>query len=89
METNRQLKIGLLKDQSDYSRTIQCILSGLLQTDPNASLLPVDEAIASRTLVKKLWDALPEEQDSYQFNSIDEQTNNATVYLPTNDFIQL
>jgi hypothetical protein len=88
MATNRQLKIDLLKDQNDYSRKIQSILSELLQIDAKASLLSIDKAIASRILVKKLWDVLPDEEDSYQFNDIDDQTNKATEYLPIGDFTQ-
>lgn len=88
MATNRKLKIDLLKDQNDYSRKIQSILSGLSQVDVKASLLPIEKAIASRILIKKLWDALPDEYDSYQFDDIEEQTTKGKKYLPTVDFNQ-
>jgi hypothetical protein len=88
MATNRQLKIDLLKDQNDYSRKIQSILSELLQIDVKASLLPIDKAIASRILVKKLWDLLPDQRDSFQFDNADEQTSKGSEYLSTGDFTQ-
>lgn len=88
MATIRQLKIELLKDQNEYSRVIQKILSALLQVDAHASLLPVEKATASRILVKKLWDILPGEHESFQFDSVDEQTAKGGKYLPAADFNQ-
>lgn len=82
METNRQLKIGLLKDLQEYSRTVQLILSELLQRDAKAFVLSTDRSVASRALIKKLWDALPDEQYSYQFNNTGEQTEKGKAYLP-------
>jgi hypothetical protein len=88
MAINRQLKIDLLKDENEYSRNIQRILSELSQIDAKVSLFSIERAIASRILIKKLWDALPNEQDSYHYNDIDEQTIKAKEYLPTVDLTE-
>jgi hypothetical protein len=88
MATNRQLKIDLLKDQNNCLQLIHKILSKLLQVDAQASLLPVEKATASRILVKKLWEVLPEEHESCQFENVEEQTTKGRGYLPTNEFSQ-
>lgn len=85
MITPRQLKIDLLKDRNDYTRLVQHILAELFKIDRNASLLTTENSIASRTLVKKLWDALPDEHESYQFNGTSEQTAHAAASLPVAD----
>lgn len=83
MATNRQLKIDLLKEQTDFARQIQSILSSLAALDAKASLLPMEKAIASRTLVKKLWDLLPEEYESYYLADEENLTDALIKYLPT------
>jgi hypothetical protein len=88
MPTNRQLKIDWLKEQNNLSVEIQKILSALAHIDPHASLLPLEKAMASRSLIKKLWDLLPDEYYSYRFNSEEEQTINGKVLLPTSDLMQ-
>lgn len=89
MATNRQLKLALRKERNDYSHKIQHILSRLTALDVSASLLPLEQAIASRTLMKKLWELLPDEGASYSFDTIEEQTIRAREYLPATAFTQI
>lgn len=88
MAANRQLKMELLKDQNHYTRNIGKILLELSKGDPGAFLLPVEKALASRALVKKLWDLLPGEQYCYTFNSVEEQTRDGGTLLPSLDLTQ-
>ena len=88
MPTHRQLKLDLLKERADYTRKMQSILSALLAIDQNATVLTIDKAVASRTLVKTLWDLLPVEQESHAYDTIAEQTTQALNYLPTTDLTQ-
>jgi len=89
MALNRQLKIKLFKDQSEYERNIQKILSELTKVDPASFLQPIEKAVASRSLVKKLWDLLPDEQDCFGFNSVEEQTIAGRLLLPTSNLTQV
>ncbi|MGV3657057.1 MAG: hypothetical protein ACO1NX_03850 [Chitinophagaceae bacterium] len=86
--SNRQLKIDFLKQQNHYARSVQHILSALQEVDAQACMHSIEKAVASRSLVKKLWEALPDEKYGYPFVSIEEQTNAGSAYLPTGDFNQ-
>jgi hypothetical protein len=78
MSLNRQLHIQFHKDQLEFKQLSQRILQELLRIEPQAGVLPVEQAIASRSLVQKLWDALPDET----------QTTQGKTHLPTTDFNQ-
>lgn len=82
MATNRQLKINFIKEQHDFSLLVKTILGELQKVDPNSFLLPMEKAIASRTLSKTLWEMLPDEMDSIQFNDIPEQIVKGRAFLP-------
>ncbi len=71
MTTNRQLRIELLKNQQEFVRKTRQILLALSKIDPQACLFSIDKAVANRTMVKKLWELIPEEQDSYQINGME------------------
>jgi hypothetical protein len=86
MVTNRQLKIDLLKEQNQYTRNIEQIVQALSAADPNASILSLEKAVASRSLVKKLWDLLPNEQESHVFITVEDQTNKGRALLPASNF---
>lgn len=88
MATNRQLKINFLKDQTDFSLLVKSILLELTKIDNCSSLLPIEKAIASRTLNKALWDSLPDESESFQFDEINEQMVKGKEILPTTDLKQ-
>ncbi|MBF9223042.1 hypothetical protein [Hymenobacter ruricola] len=82
MATNRQLKIDLLKAQNDYSRLVEQVVQALATVDPSARATRVEQAVASRALVGKLWDLLPDEHKSFQFKSGEEMLRNGRDYLP-------
>lgn len=88
MVTNRQLKIDLLKSQNEYAQTIHKILAELSVLDPGAALLPIEKAVASRALVKQLWELLPEEKNCYAFEGVEEQTLTGRALLPATDALQ-
>ncbi len=88
MDTPRQLRIELLKDENNFERISKSILNEIKQFDEHACLLPVNKAMASRSLIKKLWDFLPGEQDSIVFNDIEEQTLKGLHTLPATDLAQ-
>src|SRR5690349_3263365 len=88
MITNRQLKLELVKEQNNYVQIVRSVLSGILMIDPSATVHPTEKAIASRSLVKKLWEMLPGEEQSYQFSDIAEQTKEGVAFLRSYAFSQ-
>ena len=88
MSLNRQLQIRLHQDQAAFSRLSGQILQELMRTDPQAAPLPIAQAVASRSLVQQLWDALPDESESILFEDFETQTTQGISHVPTTDFSQ-
>ena|SRR2546422_3971016 len=63
---------------------IDKIMNSLCKIDPNSNILTLGEAVASRQMVKKLWDFLPKEADAFSYESIDRLTSNGRDFLPAN-----
>jgi hypothetical protein len=63
------------------AQIIKAIEASLISIDPNVRLLPVEKALVSRTVVKKLWDLLPDEHLSYRYASVQELKINGQGFL--------
>jgi hypothetical protein len=88
MATNRQLKIDLLKVQSEYARMVEKVLNTLTVVDPDARVAPVERAVASRALVKRLWELLPDEHEACQFERDEDLMRLGKACLPSFNYQQ-
>lgn len=88
MASNRQLKIDLLNAQNGYARIVEKAILALTAVDPNAGFAPIEQAIASRALVKKLWELLPDEHEAFRFESDEDLMSCGKAYLPSINYQQ-
>ena len=70
---SRQLQIDYLKYKNNHKILLNQILEALKQKDSDARLLDINEIEAIRIISNKLWDALPDESESYEFENFKEQ----------------
>jgi hypothetical protein len=75
------LKKLLLVQRRTYAELVDSVLVALRELDPAASLLEAPEAWARRDLVASLWNALPEEDAAYRFESEEVLTREGAVVL--------
>jgi hypothetical protein len=71
MKLQQQFRKSLLQHRYAQEQWIGTILSTLQTVDPNAALVPVPLAIASKALIKHLWQVLPAEYNAYRFASVE------------------
>ena len=77
-QTLRKIQLLTLRKEAQIIEAIQSALTGV---DPNAQLLPLEKALVSRTVNKELWEALPNENQAYQYNSVQELMREGRQFL--------
>jgi hypothetical protein len=81
MKRQQLLRKQLINTRHKTATLLADILSALQVVDPAASVLPLDQALASRELVLQLWKLLPEETDAYHFDSPEALTENGKAWI--------
>jgi hypothetical protein len=84
MRSDQLLRKEFLLLQRQLNNKIDKIMNSLRRIDPNSNTLTLGDAIASRQMIKKLWDFLPEEADAFSYESIDRLTSDGRDLLPAN-----
>lgn len=85
----REIKKEYIINRNKNRKIISSILDALHVFDENAKLLSLEEAINSRDLIKKFWDALPNEYYAFHYESIDEMIRDGEKFLPSDKKIQI
>jgi hypothetical protein len=75
MRLQQSLRKTLLHARSRHERLQTTIYQALKQIDNQAAVLSVSAALASKDLVKHLWEALPSEAAAYRYNSPQQLTS--------------
>jgi len=81
MQKNLLLKKQYLKTKTKYASLITTILNNLRKIDKEATILSLEDAIASQELIKKLWEFLPDEYEAYKYDGEDEQIAKGVIFL--------
>jgi hypothetical protein len=81
MRADKCLKKELLHGRRRYAAEVASVLDALRRMDPDAAMLELPEAWASRDLTDALWNALPEERDAPTFESEEALTEQGAASL--------
>lgn len=72
MNAQHSLRKEFLLQQREDERLVADVLASLRERDSSSSVVDVAGVMSARKLAQRLWDLLPEEHDSYGFESLDE-----------------
>jgi hypothetical protein len=85
----RETKKEFIIKRNKNRKIISSILDALNVFDKNAKLLSLEEAINSRDLIKKFWDALPGEHNAFHYESVEEMIREGEKFLPSDKKLQI
>ena len=74
MRLQQTLRKTLLHARSRHTRLLTAVQQALQHADDRAAPLSLAAALASKELVRHLWDALPAEASAYRYASIEQLT---------------